>query len=123
MNFSVRLENLLEETNITQKRLAMDLHIASSTVNGYINSYREPDFGMLIRLAHYFDVSADYLLGLSEEKKPAPSALDANESMLIRIYRSLVPERRELLIEQAKFYSGLPEKHEEPGSFRGTRQG
>ena len=38
MDFSIRLETLLEEKNITQKQLAFDLHIASSTINGYIKS-------------------------------------------------------------------------------------
>lgn len=110
MDFNVRLKELLEEKNLTQKQLAFDLHIASSTVNGYLKDYREPDFGMLVRLAQYFDVSADYLLGLSEEKKPAPSSLDAAETRLIHLYRSLIPERKELLIEQANFYRSLPEK-------------
>ena len=110
MDFSIRLETLLEEKNITQKQLAFDLHIASSTINGYIKNYREPDFGMLVRLAQYFDVCTDYLLGLSDEKKPAPSSLDPAETKLIHLYRSLIPERREMLIEQANFYRCLPEK-------------
>ncbi len=58
MDFSVRLEQLLEENNITQKQLAFDLHIASSTINGYIKNYREPDFGMLVRLAQYFTLTS-----------------------------------------------------------------
>ncbi len=110
MDFSIRLETLLEEKNITQKQLAFDLHIASSTINDYIKNYREPDFGMLVRLAQYFDVCTDYLLGLSDEKKPAPSSLDPAETKLIHLYRSLIPERREMLIEQANFYRSLPEK-------------
>lgn len=109
MDFNVRLGNLIEESNVTQRHLALDLHVASSTINGYISGYREPDFSMLIRLASYFDVSTDYLLGLSNEKKPAPSSLDFAESELIRLYRSLTPERRELLCGQAKFYCSLPE--------------
>lgn len=111
MDFNVRLENLIEEKNITQKQLSMELHIAPTTLNGYINSYREPDFHTLVRLARYFDVSADYLLGLSPEKKPAPSTLSSSEGTLIHIYRSLVPERQELLMEQAKFYQSLPAKN------------
>lgn len=107
MDFNIRLENLIEEKNVTQKQLSLELHIAPTTLNGYINSYREPDFHTLVRLARYFDVSTDYLLGLSEEKKPAPSSLSPAEGALIHLYRSLVPERQELLIEQAKFYQNL----------------
>lgn len=107
MDFSIRLENLLEENNLTQKQLSVDLHIANSTINGYVRKNREPDFEMLIRLARYFDVSADYLLGLSDDKKPAPSTLSSNEASLVHAYRTLIPERQELLLEQAKFYQYL----------------
>lgn len=73
MNFTVRLENLIEESDITQKDISTELHIAATTLNGYVNNHREPDLHTLIRLARYFDVSTDYLLGLSDEKKPVPS--------------------------------------------------
>ncbi|MEY8517301.1 helix-turn-helix domain-containing protein [Lachnospiraceae bacterium 29-84] len=107
MDFSIRLENLIEEKNMTQKELSLELHIAPTTLNGYINNYREPDFRTLIRLARYFDVSTDYLLGLCTEKKPAPSSLSPAEGALIHLYRSLGSERQELLLEQAKFYHSL----------------
>lgn len=108
MEFNVRLGNLIEESNVTQRQLAFDLHIANSTINGYITGYREPDFAMLIRLAAYFDVSTDYLLGLCDEKRPAPSSLSNAEAELIHLYRSLNPEHRQLLSGQAKFYYSLP---------------
>ena len=107
MDFSVRLENLIEENDITQKELSTELHIAATTLNGYVNNHREPDFHTLIRLARYFDVSTDYLLGLTEAKKPAPSSLNTAEGTLIHLYRTLLPNRQELLIEQALFYQKL----------------
>lgn len=111
MDFNIRLENLIEEKNVTQRQLSMELHIAPTTLNGYINSYREPDFNTLVRLARYFDVSTDYLLGLTKEKKPAPSTLNPSEGALIHLYRSLVPDRQELLLEQARFYQSLGAKN------------
>lgn len=110
MNFSIRLENLLEEENMTQRQLALDLHIASSTINGYVKNHREPDFKMLIRLARYFNVSTDYLLGLSPEKKPPLSSLRSDHTKLLNLYDSLVPKHQELLIEQAYFYRYLQQK-------------
>ncbi len=110
MDFSIRLENLIEEYCVTQKQLSLELHIAPTTLNGYINSCREPDFCTLARIARYFDVSTDYLLGLSQEKKPVPSTLNPAEGALIHLYRSLNSERQELLIEQAKFYKSLSAK-------------
>lgn len=110
MNFCTRLENLLEESNLTQKQLAQEFHVANSTINGYVRAYREPDFAMLIRLARYFHVTTDYLLGLSEEKKPAPSSLNPAEARLVNVYRSLSAHRQELLTEQALIYQRMPDK-------------
>lgn len=107
MNFSKRLENLIEEKDMRQKQISTELHLAPTTVNGYVNEHREPDLHTLVRLARYFGVSSDYLLGLSDEKYPAPSNLNSSERNLIHLYRSLLPERQELLIEQAKFYQML----------------
>ena len=66
MELSRRLENLLEEHNLTQRQLSNELHIAPSTLNGYLRRNREPDFATLIKLAKYFKVSTDYLLGVTE---------------------------------------------------------
>lgn len=109
MDFNIRLENLIEEKNVSQKQLAIDLHVSKSTINGYITGYREPDFEMLVRLATYLDSSTDYLLGLSNEKKPAPSKLDADEAELIRLYRTLIPKHKNLVMGQVKFFHGHPD--------------
>ena len=73
MELSRRLENLLEEHNLTQRQLSNELHIAPSTLNGYLRRNREPDFATLIKLAKYFKVSTDYLLGVTEIRRPYPS--------------------------------------------------
>ena len=70
MKFSNRLENLLEERNLTQKFLSKELNIAASTLNGYLRQNREPDFDTLINLAKYFNVSIDYLLGVTNIRNP-----------------------------------------------------
>ena len=104
MNLHTRLKELVEELNITQRQLSAELNLAPTTLNGYLNGHREPDFCTLIRIANYFDVSADYLLGLSGNKKPSPSSLSPSEGALRYIYRSLEPDWQKLLMEQAKLY-------------------
>ncbi len=110
MDFSIRFKNLIEENGLAQKQIAIDLHIADSTISGYLSEYRQPDFEMLIRIARYFDVTTDYLLGLSEDKKPAPSDLDATESELIYLFRSLIAERKRLFMGQTRLFKSLSEK-------------
>lgn len=104
MEFCKRLISLLEEREMTQRELSADLHIASTTLNGYIKGNREPDYGTLVDLAKYFEVSTDYLLGMTNVRKNSDGDLDVREGDLVGLYRSLQPEKQDLLIEQAHLY-------------------
>ena len=106
MKFGTRLENLLEERNISQKQLSKELHIAPSTLNGYLRRNREPDFTTLTDLATYFDVSTDYLLGITNLRLPSTPTDDYNneEGDLISIYRALKPREQNYLLKQAHIY-------------------
>lgn len=106
MKFSTRLENMLEERDMTQKQLATALHIAPSTLNGYLRRDREPDYDTLISLAAYFEVSTDYLLGVTEIRRPyyALDYYDKREDELLETYRSLGPQEQNYLIKQAHIY-------------------
>lgn len=64
MDFGMRLRELLHDKNISQKEFAAEIGVAPSTVGNYVNGQREPDYRTLKRIAHYFHVSTDYLLGL-----------------------------------------------------------
>ena len=111
VEFSMRLQHLIEEADITQKELSIELHLAPTTLNGYVNSYREPDFSTLVRLARYFDVTTDYLLGISDLRQNISADLNPEENNLLHIYRNLVPERQELMMEQAKTLYRFEKKH------------
>lgn len=58
-----RLKELRKKNNITLQKLADYLHIANSAVSQYENGHREPSFEIVSKLADYFNVSIDYLLG------------------------------------------------------------
>lgn len=70
MNFAKRLKSLREEKNIKQVELAKSLKMTSATLSQYEKGIREPNNETLIKLAEYFDVSVDYLLGLTIVRKP-----------------------------------------------------
>lgn len=63
--FQSRLKELKERSGKTQARIAEDLGVTPQAFSYYVNG-REPDYDVLIRIAKYFNVSTDYLLGLSE---------------------------------------------------------
>ena len=62
----VRLKELRETKGLTQKQLAEILNINSVTYLHYEKEQREPPLALLADLAKFYDVSTDYLLGLTE---------------------------------------------------------
>lgn len=61
------LLNLMLEKGINQKELSEYTGIAPTTISGWINSNRLPDYSSLKKLRTFFCVTADYLLGLENE--------------------------------------------------------
>lgn len=61
-----RLKELREEAGMTQKEVAAKLGINSVTYLHYEKSQRQPSLSMLADMAKLFDISVDYLLGLSD---------------------------------------------------------
>jgi transcriptional regulator with XRE-family HTH domain len=62
-------ERLIEQrklNKITQRQLAEYLQIAQPSYIRYENGSAEPNLEMLVKIADYFDISVDYLLGRTE---------------------------------------------------------
>jgi transcriptional regulator with XRE-family HTH domain len=64
--FVNRLNELIKEKGITRYKLAKDLNVNKQTVIFWADGINEPKISYLVQLAKYFDVSADYLLGLTD---------------------------------------------------------
>ena len=105
MSFGDNLRNLIEERDMTQKELATELNIAPSTIGSYVQNTREPDFATLKLFATYFDVSVDYLLEYSSGETQSHQ-----ENELLRIFRSLSSEQREICVEQSKVFVRMNHK-------------
>ena len=65
-NISFRMKELRKARKISQLKLALDLNMNQNTVSRYENMEREADYKTLIRIADYFGVTLDYLLGRTE---------------------------------------------------------
>ena len=64
-----RLRELREEKGLTQKELAQALGLNSkSTITNYEQNSRDPDYETLIKIAKYFEVSVDFLLGQTDKR-------------------------------------------------------
>ena len=65
--FAERLKELRQENELSQRQLAEKLGLSHSVVAHWENEIRVPSAEAIILLAKFFDVSADYLLGLKNE--------------------------------------------------------
>ena len=68
----MRLRDLREDNDLTQKEIADYLHIRQNTYSQYENGQRQIPIEFLIKLAFYYDTSTDYLLGITNNKVPYP---------------------------------------------------
>ncbi len=67
MDFGDKLKQLLDDKNETQTSLSNYLHVERNTVSSYVNNKRQPNFDTLKKIAKYFNVTTDYLLGSNVE--------------------------------------------------------
>lgn len=70
----MRLKALREDSDKKQKEIADYLHIRQNTYSQYENGQRQIPLEMLIALARYYGTSTDYILGLTDERKPYSKA-------------------------------------------------
>jgi transcriptional regulator with XRE-family HTH domain len=60
---------LRSERGRSQRAVANDLGISQALLSHYENGIREPKLDFIVRLCGYYDVSADYLLGRTDDRK------------------------------------------------------
>ena len=65
--FKERLKELRIEKGLTQTQLAKELRVNKRTISNWEVGERQPDLDTLEVIAKYFNVSYDYLLGLTDE--------------------------------------------------------
>ena len=66
-DFAVILRKLRNEYGYTQDELAKKLNVSKSRINMYERGEREPNFEMLEKIADFFNVDMNYLLGKKEK--------------------------------------------------------
>lgn len=62
-----RLKELLEDNNISPYKLSVDLSVSRSVVHYWLTGKTTPNADYIIKLCEYFNVSSDFLLGISDD--------------------------------------------------------
>jgi transcriptional regulator with XRE-family HTH domain len=71
-SFKVRVKELRKEKRFTQREMGEQLGITMRAYQCYEQGTRYPEFPGLIKLADFFDVSLDYLVGRSNHREREP---------------------------------------------------
>lgn len=101
--FYDRFAELCSERNISANKAATDIGLSNSTVTKWKKTGAVPQTATLSKIAEYFNVSMNYLLGETEEIKKDPTPKTGNEvsdldAFTLNILHKLTPEFQEKAI-------------------------
>lgn len=101
MNFSLRVKQLREENELSQAKLAKALQVGVGSVGMWESTGEIPPTKKLMRIADFFDVSLDYLVGRSDARHEVlqnySSQLSAEEKKLLSDWKGLDPKLRQVI--------------------------
>jgi len=109
MLLSERLLMLRKKANKKQKTVADDLNLSPTSYQRYEYGSRNPSINLAAKIADYYDVSLDYLAGRTDipnwsmEFLSKFTAKDDQERELLRIFRSMMNENQQSLLDYAKY--------------------
>ncbi|KMP78179.1 XRE family transcriptional regulator [Bacillus cereus] len=110
--FGNRLNSLRKELKLRQEDMAKHLGIARTTYAMYEQGNREPDYGTLQKLADFFHVSVDYLLGRTNTQNYTESDSDnyIKDSELNLLFKNIKHASPETLKELKQFWEFIRQK-------------
>lgn len=111
--FGNRLKELRKKSNLTQEQLAAKFYLNKSSISRYENGTQVPEHDLLEKIADYFNVSIDYLLGRSEGQY---SSTNANNEAAKRISGALNDDP-----ELAEFWDSLKDREDLQLLFKQTK--
>lgn len=84
MNFGDKLKALRTSQKLTQQQLADRIGVAKSVVSYYESGDRYPSYDVLVKIAHVFHTTTDYLLDVKKEKVIDVSGLSDEDIAVVR---------------------------------------
>ena len=103
------LTRLRKENNLSQQRLAEGLGVGQATICQWESGASMPYYDMIIKLAQFYNVSADFLLGLSDEYGKSLTIyknVSDSESALLNMYGLLSGRQKEIIMRLLVEFAG-----------------
>ena len=73
-SYNERMKDLREDKDLSQQQFAKLMGLSDVTIQSYEYGKSEPKVSTLITMAQLYGTSIDYIVGLTDEKKPFPKA-------------------------------------------------
>jgi len=111
MKFSEILIGLRKENKVSANDLALSLNFTKNAIYEWEHDRSQPNIETLKKLADYFNVSIDYLVGRTDDEYAVPTVpqtedLSARERELLSEFRRLGPFEAEAILIQIKALAG-----------------
>lgn len=85
-----RIRALREEAGMTQIRLSTELEVSQETISAYETGRHNPSYSALVQMAQIFHASIDYIMGLSDVRKPPSSEpMPQEQQAALELFSSL----------------------------------
>lgn len=105
----IRLKELRTNINKTQEQVAKSLGISRAAYSHIENGRNEPDNSTLARIADYYGVTADYLLGRTNDKHEEVLAA----AHLDKGLKDMTPEQRKAVYDFIEFQKKRIDREED----------
>lgn len=97
-----RIKQLRQKRGVIQKILAAELGITQQMLSKYERDITLIKVDILKKIAAYFNVTTDYLLGVSDVKRDIKGQMKVNETLdayydLVEVYKDLDPYDQEMM--------------------------
>ena len=111
----MRIKELREEKQISQKKLAEIIGTSQRNIGRWENEENEPSYLQIVKLADFFEVSVDYLIGREDDignitisGQSTDQNLSPNEEELLELFNKLNLFEQDSILVQVR---ALAEKH------------
>ncbi|ARK32182.1 helix-turn-helix domain-containing protein [Halalkalibacter krulwichiae] len=103
-----RIKYLRDRSGLAQKYVAEKIGVKNNTLSGYESGRREPDSETLRKLADFFEVTTDYLLGRTDKptyniESTLPKQKSKEENLFFKDMDNITPEEAEELRKHLEF--------------------
>ncbi len=110
--FAERLKELRKKANITQLEFAKKFNVSNGAIGNWESGKRQPDSETLSKLADFFNVSIDYLVGRTDNPTPPTidEQLDGVEFALYGEVKDMTEAQKRDVLNFIKFLKSQEEK-------------